>query len=126
MGPINPMQLQTRPPMGGLMRPPMGSPMSSSQSEPPLSGPKIDMRLRKEFGDVLSQLRREVSLERTAQVNELQINNRLWKGDYATVPQIINGQMSLVSMLGGSLTNGGTGSGIPQHRFNFYRVMGLS
>ena len=79
------------------------------------------MRLRKEFGDVLSQLRREVSLERTAQVNELQINNRLWKGDYATVPQIINGQMSLVSMLGGSLTNGGTGSGIPQHRFNFYR-----
>ena len=77
MGPINPMQLQARPPMGGLMRPPMGSP---TQSEPPLSGPKIDMRLRKEFGDVLSQLRREVSLERTAQVNELQINNRLGKG----------------------------------------------
>ena len=111
MGPINPMQLQTRLPM----RPPMRQP---TQSEPPLSGPKIDMRLRKEFGDVLSQLRREVSLERTAQVNELQINNRLWKGDYATVPQIINGQMSLVSMLGGSLTNGGTGVG--------YRSIGLT
>lgn len=103
---------------------PVKQPMQQlgQQSPAPLAGAGIDMSVRKECGDVLSQLRREVSLERTAHVTELQVNNRLWKGDYATVPQIMNGQMGLVSMLSGSLggANGNMGS-IPQHRFNFYR-----
>ncbi len=100
------------------------NPLAQAASPRPLSGVNIDMAIRKECGDVLSQLRREVSLERTAHTTELQINNRLWKGDYAAVPQIMNGQMGLVSMLSGAL--GGSGSGgnlgnLPQYRFNFYR-----
>jgi len=93
--------------------------LARASATPPSPADKIPSTVQGQVRDILTHLRREVQVERTLQLIHLHMNNRLWKGEHGTIPNIVDGALRFSPLY--ELPGQTNATQIPTHRLNYYR-----